>query len=116
MFDGWSHVSTPYIAVIATFMENGLYYEVLLGCSPPFIEKSYMTEEHYALLESVLGIYGKTTRPPAVIIGDNCSTNKALADLMGVPLIGCGYHKLNLVVTAYFARRPAVEKTIARVD
>ncbi|KAG6580120.1 uncharacterized protein IUM83_15740 [Phytophthora cinnamomi] len=59
MFDGWTDVITHYIAVIATFMENGVYYEVLLGCSPPLNEKSYTAEEHYALLESVLGI-GKT--------------------------------------------------------
>ncbi|EGZ24087.1 hypothetical protein PHYSODRAFT_296297 [Phytophthora sojae] len=97
-------------------MENEVYYEVLLGCSPPLNEKSYTAEEHYALLESVLGIYGKSIKAPVVIIGDNCLTNKALADLMGVPLIGCGCHKLNLAVKAYLARRPAVEKTIARVD
>ncbi|KAG6619980.1 uncharacterized protein IUM83_05791 [Phytophthora cinnamomi] len=72
-----------YIAVIATFMENGVYFEVLLGCSPPLNEKSYTVEEHYALLESVLGTYVKTIKPPAVIIGDNCSTNKKPTSLNG---------------------------------
>jgi cell division FtsZ-interacting protein ZapD len=35
---------------------------------------------------------------------------------MGVPLIGCGCHKMNLAVKAYLARRPAVEKAVERVD
>uniref|UniRef100_H3H8T4 BED-type domain-containing protein n=1 Tax=Phytophthora ramorum TaxID=164328 RepID=H3H8T4_PHYRM len=116
MFDGWTNISTHYIGIIATFMENGVYYEVLLGCSPPLNEKSYTADEHYALLEAVLSIFGKPITSPSVIIGDNCATNKALADLMKVPLIGCGCHKLNLAVKAYLARRPAIEKTIERVD
>ncbi|GMF28035.1 unnamed protein product [Phytophthora fragariaefolia] len=115
MFDGWTDVSTHYIAVIATFMKNGVYYEVLLGCSPPLKEKSYTAEEYYVLLESVLAIYGESIKVHAVLIEDNCATNKALADLMSVPLIGCGYHMLNIAIKAYLARRPAIEKTIARV-
>ncbi|KAJ8538997.1 hypothetical protein ON010_g12874 [Phytophthora cinnamomi] len=35
---------------------------------------------------------------------------------MGIPLTGFGCHKLNPAVKAYLARRPAVEKTITRVD
>ncbi|RLN97235.1 hypothetical protein BBJ28_00007146 [Nothophytophthora sp. Chile5] len=116
MLDGWTDVFTHYIGIIATFMEDGKYYEILLGCSPPLNEKSYTADEHYSLLVVVLENYGKSIGSPAVLIGDNCSTNKALADLMGIPLIGCGCHKLNLAVKAYLARRPAIGKTIARVD
>ncbi|GMF51052.1 unnamed protein product [Phytophthora fragariaefolia] len=100
MFDGWTDLSMHYIAVIATFMGNGVYYEVLLDCSPPLNEKSYTAKEHYALLESVLAIYGKSIKARAVLIGDNCATDKPLADLMNVPLIGCGCHKLNLAIKA----------------
>ena len=56
MFDGWTDVSTHYIGMIATFMENGEYFEVLLGCSPPLNEKSYTAGEHYALLKAVRAI------------------------------------------------------------
>jgi len=33
-----------------------------------------------------------------VIIGDNCSTNKRIADIMEHPLIGCFSHKFNLAI------------------
>eukprot|EP00644_Phytophthora_capsici_P015594 jgi/Phyca11/551860/estExt2_Genewise1Plus.C_PHYCAscaffold_440030 len=97
-------------------MENDTYKEVLLGCSPPLNEKRYTAEELYELLEFVLSIYGKSITSPSVIIGDNCATNKSLAEKVGVPLIGCGCHKLNLAVKAFLARRPVMEKTIERVD
>ncbi|POM62383.1 hypothetical protein PHPALM_28470 [Phytophthora palmivora] len=51
MFDGWSDGITHYIGVITTFMGNGVYREVLLGCSPPLNEKQYTAAERYALLE-----------------------------------------------------------------
>lgn len=35
------------------------------------------------------------------LIGDNCSTNKALADLLDKPLVGCRSHRLNLGVEAF---------------
>eukprot|EP00644_Phytophthora_capsici_P011871 jgi/Phyca11/106819/e_gw1.12.920.1 len=108
MFDGWSDGSTHYIGVIATFMKEGKYREVLLGCSPPLNEKEYTADEHYALLKFVLSIYGKAVESPSVLIGDNCSTNRALANKMGIPLIGCGCHILNLAVKAFLARHEDV--------
>lgn len=35
------------------------------------------------------------------LIGDNCNTNCATADLLGVPLLGCRSYRLNLAVEAY---------------
>jgi hypothetical protein len=35
------------------------------------------------------------------LIGDNCNTNCATADLLGVPLFGCRSHRLSLAVEAY---------------
>ncbi|RLN75737.1 hypothetical protein BBJ28_00007540 [Nothophytophthora sp. Chile5] len=116
MVDGWTDVSTHYIGIIATFMEGGQYREVLLGCSPPLDEKQYTAAEHYELLEYVLSLYGRSISSPSVLIGDSCSTNKALADMMGIPIIGCGCHKLNLAVKSFLERRPAVQTAITNVD
>ncbi|KAG2830068.1 hypothetical protein PC129_g5623 [Phytophthora cactorum] len=116
MMDGCTDGSTHYICVIATYMEDKVYREVLLGCSPPLNEKKYTAEEHYELLRYVLAIYGKSITSPAVLIGDNCSTNMSLADLIEVPLIGCGFHKLNLAVKSFLSQRPVVKKTISEVD
>ncbi|KAG3120907.1 hypothetical protein PI125_g758 [Phytophthora idaei] len=117
MMDGCTDGSTHYICVIATYMEDKVYREVLLGCSPPLNEKNkYTAEEHYELLRYALAIYGKSGTSLAVLIGDNCSTNMPLADLIEVPLIGCGCHKLNLAVKSFLSRRPVVKKTISEVD
>eukprot|EP00731_Ephydatia_muelleri_P007171 Em0003g1419a len=42
-------------------------------------------------------------------IRDNCSTNKATADLLGVPLLGCRSHRFNLAVEAYISEFLAAE-------
>ncbi|ETP46085.1 hypothetical protein F442_07622 [Phytophthora nicotianae P10297] len=35
------------------------------------------------------------------VVGDNCAVNKRLAHLMGVPLVGCASHRLNLAVRRF---------------
>ncbi len=35
------------------------------------------------------------------ITGDNCNLNKAMANISGVPLIGCIFHRFNLAVEKY---------------
>ncbi|EGZ27930.1 hypothetical protein PHYSODRAFT_474251 [Phytophthora sojae] len=40
--------------------------------------------------------YGKTIENCLFLVGDNCSTNRRLATLLGVPLVGCASHRLNL--------------------
>jgi len=32
------------------------------------------------------------------LVGDNCAVNKRLANLVGVPLVGCASHRLNFAV------------------
>ena len=43
------------------------------------------------------------------LIGDNCSTNVATANLMKVPLLGCRSHRFNLAVEAYINEYLKVE-------
>ncbi|EGZ27139.1 hypothetical protein PHYSODRAFT_435085, partial [Phytophthora sojae] len=51
----------------------------------------------------------------SVLIGDNCPTNKATADMLGVRLIGCACHKLNLAIQKLIAKTPGTSDAIARV-
>lgn len=37
------------------------------------------------------------------LVGDNCAANKRLANLIGVPLVGCASHHLNLALRDYLA-------------
>ena len=46
----------------------------------------------------VLVMYDRSVDSVQCLIGDNCSTNKLLANLMQVPLVGCASHRLNLAV------------------
>ncbi|KAK1937009.1 hypothetical protein P3T76_009787 [Phytophthora citrophthora] len=50
-----------------------------------------------------MDFFGKEIRQCTVLVGDNCSVNKRLANLMGVPLVGCASHKLNLAVKTILA-------------
>ncbi|KAF1785087.1 hypothetical protein GQ600_395 [Phytophthora cactorum] len=62
---------------------------------------------HRDLLASVLNVYGRSLANVVVLIGDNCPTNKAAATLVGVTLLGCFCHKLNLGSRSSLKRNPA---------
>ncbi|ETM43436.1 hypothetical protein L914_11083 [Phytophthora nicotianae] len=44
--------------------------------------------------------YGKQLSQCLFLVADNCAVNRLLATLMGVPLLGCASHRLNLAVQA----------------
>jgi hypothetical protein len=50
------------------------------------------------------------------LTGDNCSTNKALANIMRVPLVGCASHRLNLAVNDFYDNSPQSKELISKVD
>ncbi|KAL0217490.1 hypothetical protein RCL1_008071 [Eukaryota sp. TZLM3-RCL] len=51
------------------------------------------SEQYKELLSGVLQKYGKSTEDVWFITGDNCATNKKLANLIEVPLVGCVSHR-----------------------
>ncbi|KAH9102731.1 hypothetical protein AeMF1_020740 [Aphanomyces euteiches] len=53
---------------------------------------------HKKYLEFVLDVFGKTLSNIVVLIGDNCSTNRALSRLLGIPFVGCASYRFNLFV------------------
>ena len=56
---------------------------------------------HKEFVISTLAFYQREPEALTFLVGDNCSTNKSLATLCGVPLIGCGSHRLNLAVKKF---------------
>ena len=60
-------------------------------------------------IKSTLEWYSLSLELLFCLIGDNCSTNKATADLLGVPLLGCRSHRFNLAVEAYISEFLAAE-------
>jgi hypothetical protein len=98
MFDGWSdNRSTHFIAIYAIYPgDNGQRVSRLLSFQPPLDEGNFTAQSHYELMESTLNRVNKQPSNVIFLVGDNCNVNKAVADLFGVPLLGCASHRFNL--------------------
>ena len=100
VFDGWSHNSTHYLAVFASYpapTEKG-YAVRLLTVSPLIDESNLSAKEHEEFMSFVPSIYGKPWDNVVCLVGDNVSTNKSLARRLGLPFVGCRSHRFNLAV------------------
>jgi hypothetical protein len=47
----------------------------------------------------------KTVGNVVCLVGDNCSTNRAMANRLKLPLVGCASHRFNLAVKLYMEPR-----------
>ncbi|RHY87092.1 hypothetical protein DYB37_010240 [Aphanomyces astaci] len=103
--DGWSHGSTHYLAIFATFPSSDPigYTWTLLAFAPINDEESLSADDHYEFTVFVLELFGKTWDNVVALIGDNCSTNGAFARRAGVPLIGCTSHLFILFMSDMLA-------------
>ncbi|OWZ22933.1 hypothetical protein PHMEG_0002284 [Phytophthora megakarya] len=72
--------------------------EVLLGFSPPSTNKRTLLKPQRDLVVSLLSVDGKTSNDVVALMGDNCPTNKATGNLLGINLLGCSCHKLILAI------------------
>jgi hypothetical protein len=90
--------------------------EVLLGFSPPLDENTYTAEAHRDLLVSIADVYSRYVADIVVLIGDNCEKNQATTTLLGVPLLGCACHKLNLAIKQFVKQQPGALDAIDRVS
>lgn len=100
MFDGWSRVSTHFIGVLAVGPEVR-HGSILLGFSPFNNETDLSAEEHKRYLVTLLESYGRNLSSVSFLIGDNCSTNRKVSRILGIPMLGCNSHRLNLAVLRY---------------
>ncbi|ETO76292.1 hypothetical protein F444_08282 [Phytophthora nicotianae P1976] len=55
-------------------------------------------ESHLTAIKRFLPFFGKSVSGCLFLVGDNCAVNKRVSDLLGVPLVGCSSHRLNLAV------------------
>lgn len=112
---GWSHLqSTHYIALFATFMNarQDAVERVLLAFSPLRDESDYSAASHAAFILDQLAGYKKTIQNVVCLVGDNCNTNIAVAEQLGVPLVGCASHRFNLEVQEFLGKH---ERLLQRV-
>lgn len=100
VFDGWTDTSTHYLAVFASYPTSNSkgYSKRLLTVSPVGEEINLSASEHYDFITYILHLYGKSWSDIVCLIGDNVSTNKALANKTGIPMVGCASHRFNLAM------------------
>jgi len=63
---------------------------------------------YVALFSEVLGFYNKDLSDVILIVGDNCSTNKKIANDMNCCFLGCLSHRLNLAVKKYLIQHKSI--------
>ncbi|KAG3095834.1 hypothetical protein PI124_g16024 [Phytophthora idaei] len=97
LFYDCTHGSTHFLALFAVYMFGGKLQCRQLSISP-LDDGSHMANVHIDHFKRVLDLYNKTLRMVLFVVGDNCSTNRAIATKLDVPLIGCASHRLSLAV------------------
>ena len=71
-------------------------------------ETEYTSQRHAEMIQYVLRVFQKSMANVICIVGDNCNVNKSLADILGVPLVGCAAHRFNLAVQEYLTKYDAL--------
>ncbi|ETP36191.1 hypothetical protein F442_15797, partial [Phytophthora nicotianae P10297] len=103
ILDGWTHGSEHYLAVHACYDKDGVRHCPLLSMASIINgpDDRLNAESHISALASFLPFFGKDLSNVIFLVGDNCAVNRRLARLMGVPLVGCASHRLNLAVRRF---------------
>ena len=104
MFDGWSHMSTHYVAIFASFNGPDEKCKTALLTFSPLLDESHLNAAgHVQLIEASLALYGKEWSNVVALIADNCELSKAISDQTNKPLIGCASHRFVLAVNKFIA-------------
>ena len=72
-----------------------------LAFTPLSDQTNFTAVNHANFIKASLEWYSLSLSRMFCLIEDNCQTNKATADILGVPLLGCCSHRFNLAVEAY---------------
>jgi hypothetical protein len=110
VFDGWSEASRHFIGVFIVYPgKHGRHNGgapadpemQLLAFAPLVNETNFTADNHMNFIKATLEWFSIPLERLFCLIGDNCSTNKATANRLGVPLLGCRSHRFNLSVEQY---------------
>ena len=120
VFDGWSEASRHFIGLFIVFPGKGRGNDdgdvnpimYLLAFAPLLDETNFSADNHATFIKATLEWFSLSRERLFCLIGDNCSTNKATANRLGVPLLGCRSHRLNLAVEQYLKKFLAAESEL----
>jgi uncharacterized protein YjgD (DUF1641 family) len=110
-FDGWDNGSGRYFTGIfaIVFVEDKKAETILLSVSPFEDEASFTANNHIKHFCDVLQDYGidctNLDQRCLFLSGDNCRTNRAIANRMNIPLVGCYSHRFNLACKMLFKQQ-----------
>ncbi|CAG8725710.1 44384_t:CDS:2 [Gigaspora margarita] len=105
-----------YLDSLANIMNNGIHFVglfsiyqtvhesrnlVLLAFLPFEDRTTQNADAHIKFFKDVLELYDKGIKNVLFLLGDNCSTNKKIANDLNLPLVECALHRLNLVVNDF---------------
>lgn len=99
IFDSWSKGTKHYTAMFAQIPQTKEKY--LLSCSTFDDSASFSSSDFVTHFGIILKKYQKSLSDILFMICDNCNTNKSLAKLLNVNMIGCYSHRFNLSVKKY---------------
>lgn len=109
-FDAWTENRIHFLAVYASFNDGANAPQNILLCFTNLIDESNWNATNYAeTIMNVLSTFNRSLGNVVCLIGDNCNTNKKLATILKLPLIGCASHKLNLAVENYLKNFSEIE-------
>lgn len=72
--------------------------KIVVALSSIAKEKALGAQEHLELTRFVTLLFGKSMNNTVALIGDNCSTNKTFAMMLGCVSIGCASCRWNVAV------------------
>ena len=110
VFHGWSEASRHFIGVFIVYPgKHGCHnggapadpVMHLLAFAPLVDETNFTADNHMNFIKATLEWFSIPLERLFCLIRDNCSTNKATANRLGVPLLGCRRQRFNLSVEQY---------------
>ena len=113
IIDAWTSGGTTFCGVFASFHDpkTDTVNTPLLGFSPVGDSTSWSANAYIDFLAGILEIYNKSFSSIGFVVGDNCATNQSIGRKLGLPLVGCASHRLNLSIQAYLQQyEPIINK------
>ncbi|KAJ0408506.1 hypothetical protein P43SY_006436 [Pythium insidiosum] len=98
-FDRWTCNAIHFCAIYAVYVVDGVCKQPLLAIAK--MGDGQTASAHVEKFEEVLQLYDRSNDDIRFLVGDNCSTNQAIANLMKIPFVGCASHRLNLAVNKF---------------
>ncbi|KAE9356796.1 hypothetical protein PR003_g2147 [Phytophthora rubi] len=104
LFDGWSAGSDHFVAVFICYTKDGEMNMHLLAITPLIDETNEAAPNHRDFILRTLERFNIDPHGAVCLIGDISATNISTARLLGVPLVDCSSHHLNLAADRVFKK------------